>query len=69
MQYRGLRHEPDHRTHPLLLRLLRQPVAAAAGVGALARAQGEGTDLFEALVKKGMSLETQTRKLATGKFL
>ncbi|MCC6757350.1 MAG: phasin family protein [Arenimonas sp.] len=39
----------------------------AAGVGALARAQGEGTDLFEALVKKGMSLETQTRKLATGK--
>ena len=39
----------------------------AAGVGALARAQGEGTDLFEALVKKGMSLETRTRKLATGK--
>ena len=39
----------------------------AAGIGALARAQGEGTDLFEALVKKGMSLETQTRKLATGK--
>ncbi len=39
----------------------------AAGVGALARAQGEGTDLFEALVKKGMSLETRTRKIATGK--
>jgi poly(hydroxyalkanoate) granule-associated protein len=39
----------------------------SAGVGALARAQGEGTDLFEALVKKGMSLEAQTRKLANGK--
>lgn len=39
----------------------------AAGIGALARAQGDGTDLFEALVKKGMSLESQTRKLATGK--
>jgi poly(hydroxyalkanoate) granule-associated protein len=39
----------------------------SAGVGALARAQGEGTDLFEALVKKGMSLEAQTRKMANGK--
>ena len=39
----------------------------SAGVGALARAQGEGTDLFEALVKKGMNLEAQTRKLANGK--
>ncbi len=39
----------------------------AAGVGALARAQGEGTDMFEALVKKGMSLEAQTRKMANGK--
>ena len=39
----------------------------AAGVGALARAQGEGTDMFDALVKKGMSLEAQTRKLANGK--
>jgi poly(hydroxyalkanoate) granule-associated protein len=38
-----------------------------AGVGALARAQGEGTDLFETLVKKGMSLEAKTRKLANGK--
>jgi poly(hydroxyalkanoate) granule-associated protein len=38
-----------------------------AGVGALARAQGDGTDLFEALVKKGMSLEARTRKLANGK--
>lgn len=39
----------------------------SAGVGALARAQGEGTDMFEALVKKGMNLEAQTRKLANGK--
>lgn len=39
----------------------------SAGVGALARAQGDGTDLFEALVKKGMSLEAQTRKIANGK--
>ncbi len=38
-----------------------------AGVGALARAQGDGTDLFDALVKKGMSLEARTRKLANGK--
>jgi poly(hydroxyalkanoate) granule-associated protein len=39
----------------------------SAGVGALARAQGEGSDMFEALVKKGMNLEAQTRKLANGK--
>lgn len=39
----------------------------SAGVGALARAQGEGTDMFEALVKKGLNLEAQTRKLANGK--
>lgn len=39
----------------------------SAGVGALARAQGDGTDLFDALVKKGMSLEAHTRKLANGK--
>jgi|694.fasta_scaffold38198_2 poly(hydroxyalkanoate) granule-associated protein len=39
----------------------------AAGIGALARAQGEGTDMFDALVKKGMSLEAQTRKLANGR--
>ena len=38
----------------------------SAGVGALARAQGDGTDLFDALVKKGMSLEARTRKLANG---
>ena len=39
----------------------------SAGVGALARAQGDGTDLFDALLKKGMSLEARTRKLANGK--
>lgn len=39
----------------------------AAGVGALIRAQGESTDMFEALVKKGMSLEAQTRKIANSK--
>lgn len=38
-----------------------------AGMGAFNRAQGEGSKLFEALVKEGMSLEQHTRKLATGK--
>ena len=39
-----------------------------AGVGAFNRAQGEGSKLFEALVSEGMSLEKQTRKLATGRI-
>lgn len=39
----------------------------SAGVGAFSRAQGEGSKLFEALVKEGMSIEQSTRKLATGK--
>jgi poly(hydroxyalkanoate) granule-associated protein len=39
----------------------------AAGMGAFQRAQGEGSKLFEALVKEGMSIEQNTRKLATGK--
>ena len=39
----------------------------SAGVGAFARAQTEGTRMFEALVKEGMSLERNTRKLAAGK--
>lgn len=39
----------------------------SAGVGALARAQGDGTDLFDSLLKKGMSLEARTRQLANGK--
>lgn len=38
-----------------------------AGVGAFTRAQGEGSKLFEALVKEGMSIEQHTRKMATGK--
>ena len=37
-----------------------------AGVGAFGRAQDEGTKLFEALVKEGMSLERKTRSLASG---
>lgn len=39
----------------------------SAGVGAFARAQGEGTKLFEALVKEGSQLEKATRKIAGGK--
>lgn len=35
-----------------------------AGVGAFHRAQSEGTKLFEALVKEGMSLEQTARRLA-----
>lgn len=38
-----------------------------AGVGAFTRAQGEGSKLFEALVKEGMNIEKTTRKLATGR--
>lgn len=38
-----------------------------AGIGAFNRAQGEGSKLFEALVKEGMSIEHTTRKLATGR--
>lgn len=38
-----------------------------AGMGAFNRAQGEGSKLFEALVREGMSIETSTRKLATGR--
>jgi poly(hydroxyalkanoate) granule-associated protein len=37
-----------------------------AGVGAFSRAQAEGTKLFEALVKEGMSLEQTARKFAGG---
>jgi poly(hydroxyalkanoate) granule-associated protein len=35
-----------------------------AGLGAFARAKGEGTKVFETLVKQGESLETKTRKAA-----
>jgi poly(hydroxyalkanoate) granule-associated protein len=39
----------------------------AAGIGAFNRAQGEGSKLFEALVKEGMNIEQHTRKLAGGR--
>lgn len=38
-----------------------------AGVGAFSRAQAEGTKVFEGLVKEGLSLEQQVRKLAGGR--
>lgn len=38
-----------------------------AGLGAFARAQEEGTRLFEALVREGVSLEQKTRKLTANK--
>lgn len=38
-----------------------------AGMGALSKAQGEGTKLFETLVKEGVNLEQKTRKVATTK--
>src|SRR5690349_24694728 len=38
-----------------------------AGMGALSKAQGEGSKLFETLVKEGVNLEQKTRKMATGK--
>lgn len=38
-----------------------------AGVGAFGRAQAEGTKLFEALVKEGLSLEQTARKIAGGR--
>ena len=38
-----------------------------AGLGAFAKAQDEGTRLFEALVREGVALEQKTRKLTSGK--
>jgi len=38
-----------------------------AGLGAFGKAQGEGTKLFEGLIKEGLNLEAKTRKIATGK--
>jgi poly(hydroxyalkanoate) granule-associated protein len=37
-----------------------------AGLGAFAKAQGEGGKLFETLIREGTSLEQKTRKIATG---
>jgi poly(hydroxyalkanoate) granule-associated protein len=36
-----------------------------AGLGAFARAQAEGTKVFETLVKQGESMESKTRKAAS----
>ncbi len=38
-----------------------------AGLGAFAKAQDEGTRLFEALVREGVALEQKTRKLTSGR--
>ena len=38
-----------------------------AGLGAFSKAQGQGTNLFDGLIKEGLNLEAKTRKLATGK--
>lgn len=37
-----------------------------AGLGAFAKAQGEGGKMFETLIREGSSLEQKTRKIATG---
>ena len=37
-----------------------------AGLGAFAKAQGEGGRLFETLIREGSTLEQKTRKIATG---
>src|SRR5688500_8502020 len=37
-----------------------------AGMGAFGRAQEEGTKLFETLVREGSTLESKTRRMATG---
>jgi poly(hydroxyalkanoate) granule-associated protein len=38
-----------------------------AGLGAFSKAQGQGTGLFDGLIKEGLNLEAKTRKIATGK--
>jgi poly(hydroxyalkanoate) granule-associated protein len=38
-----------------------------AGLGAFAKAQGQGGAMFETLLKEGSNLEQKTRKLASGK--
>ena len=37
-----------------------------AGLGAFAKAQGEGGRLFETLIREGSTLEQKTRRIATG---
>ncbi len=40
----------------------------AAGLGAFSKAQGEGTKVFDTLVKEGMSLQKKTQSIAEQKF-
>ena len=40
----------------------------AAGLGAFSKAQGEGTKVFDTLVKEGMTLQKKTQSLAEQKF-
>lgn len=40
----------------------------AAGLGAFSKAQGEGSKVFDTLVKEGMSLQKKTQNLAEQKF-
>src|SRR5262249_21982365 len=37
-----------------------------AGLGAFAKAQGEGGKMFQSLIREGSDLEQKTRKIATG---
>ncbi len=39
-----------------------------AGLGAFAKAQGEGSKVFDALVKEGMSIQRKTQAVAEEKF-
>jgi poly(hydroxyalkanoate) granule-associated protein len=39
-----------------------------AGLGAFAKAQGEGTKVFDSLVKEGMSIQRKTQAVAEEKF-
>lgn len=55
---------------PKLLQAVRESAQEIwqAGLGAFAKAQQEGTKLFEALVKEGEGLSKKTRSVAEGKI-
>jgi len=57
-------------TDPKLLQAVRDSAQEIwqAGLGAFAKAQQEGTKLFEALVKEGEGLSKKTRSVAEGKI-
>lgn len=57
-------------TDPKLLQAVRESAQEIwqAGLGAFAKAQQEGTKLFEALVKEGEGLSKKTRSVAEGKI-